>query len=134
MNYIYLYQYCEAPSMICIPSSNGAQWRFSLAVGWVVYWTRRVANSISLDSQSDPPFLRWLCYMMLSSSPVGRSFLVVLPGCGELLEFPMPLPYHSHRIYLDLQSSTFTGSGSFSKSLYVDSQGFAFFVVRISLR
>ena len=51
-------------------------------------------------------------------------------------------------IYLDLQSGTFTGSGaglptpaffwiwsgSFSKSLYVNSQGFAFFVVRISLK
>ena len=51
-------------------------------------------------------------------------------------------------IYLDLQSGTFTGSGaglptpaffwiwsgSFSKSLCVDSQGFAFFVVRISLK
>ena len=47
-----------------------------------------------------------------------------------------------------LQPGTFTGSvaglptpaffwiwsGSFSKSLYVDSQGFAFFVVRISLK
>ena len=50
--------------------------------------------------------------------------------------------------YLDLQSGTFTGSGAglptpaffwiwsgaFSKSLYVDSQGFAFFVVYISLK
>ena len=49
-------------------------------------------------------------------------------------------------VYLDLQSGTFTGSGAglptpaffwiwsgaFSKSLYVDSQGFAFFVVCIS--
>ena len=51
-------------------------------------------------------------------------------------------------IYLDLQSGTFTGSGAgfptpaffwiwsgtFSKSLYVDSQGFAFFVVCIYLK
>ena len=51
-------------------------------------------------------------------------------------------------LYLDLQSGTFTGSGAglptpaffwiwsgaFSKSLYVDSQGFAFFVVCISLK
>ena len=50
--------------------------------------------------------------------------------------------------YLDLQSGTFTGSGAglptpaffwiwsgaFSKSLHVDSQGFAFFVVCISLK
>ena len=50
--------------------------------------------------------------------------------------------------YLDLQSGTFTGSGAglptpaffwiwsgaFSKSLYVDSQGLAFFVVCISLK
>ena len=50
--------------------------------------------------------------------------------------------------YLDLQSGTFTGSGAglptpaffwiwsgtFSKSLYVDSQGFAFFVVCICLK
>ena len=50
--------------------------------------------------------------------------------------------------YLDLQSGTFTGSGAglptpaffwiwsgtFSKSRYVDSQGFAFFVVCISLK
>ena len=56
--------------------------------------------------------------------------------------------YIWYHIYLDLQSGTFTGSGarlptpaffwiwsvSFSESLYVDSEGFAFFVVRISLK
>ena len=59
-----------------------------------------------------------------------------------------PVSVYNLYLYLDLQSGTFTGSGAglptpaffwiwsgaFSKSLYVDSQGFAFFVGCISLK
>ena len=79
----------------------------------------------------------------------GETFHVKLQQVGDKLECSQKLstPEARHRVYLNLQSGTFTGSGAglptpafvwiwsgtCSKSLYVDSQGFAFFVVCICL-